>query len=158
MKVYSGFGYFSPTKKTALYEISLPAVVNSPGDNYNYTFVNISTSTNNGLLIFVKRTSDAGTDLSGYKLNHEAVPVDLKDVPLFAETATNLHAADFVYSKNFAVITYHECNAALHQSISKQLFLSLDSIVNNGVIAVTTAATTVVSGPGKHGLGTLKQM
>ena len=158
MKVYSGFGYFSPTKKTALYEISLPAVVNSPGDNYNYTFVNISTSTNNGLLIFVKKTSDTGADLSGYRLNHEAVPVDLNAVPLFSDAATNLNAINFVYNKNFAVITVHECNTAFYQSMSKQVYLSLDSIVTNGIVTLSTTFSASASGPAKSGLGTLKNM
>jgi len=153
MKVYSGFGYFKPDK-TAVIEISLPLPVNNPNDTYKYEFVNISTTTYNGLLVFIKKTVDTGTVLSPCSINYESVPVSLDIVPVF--TASGLTAQAFDYSKNFVLITYHEANQAVYPAISKQLFQTLNNIVATGNIVISIPAGA--SGPGKEGSGGVKKL
>ncbi len=152
MKVYSGFGYFK-SDKTAIIEICLPTPSSLPNDDYELDFVNVSTSSYNGLAVFVKKTVDNGTDLSGYTLNHHAKQINLTTVPLYSGSSGTAHSFDF--SKNFVLIVHHEANPDVYQDVSKQLFQNLNTIATTGVISVT--ASVNAAGPVKNGFGTIKK-
>lgn len=154
MKVYSGFGYFNEVARTAKVEISLPQPVNPPTDGYKYECKNISNTSYNALLVFIKKNTDSGAPLALASLNYEAVDVNLDAVPLF--TDTGLTATAFNYTRNFILITCHEANPAVYQAIAKQLFLDLSTIA--GTASITLTAPAAASGPAKTGTGALKKM
>jgi len=154
MKVYSGFGYFNGTAKTAKVEISLPVAVNIPADSYKYQCINISNAGYNALLIFIKKTVDSGATLAIASLNYEAVDVNLDAVPLF--TYSGLTATAFNYSNNFILLTCHEANTAVYQDIAKQFFQNLTTTATTAAASLT--APSAATGPAKSGMGALKKM
>lgn len=154
MKVYTGFGYFKPDK-TATIEVCLPAEVNLPGDNYEYEYVNISNTSYDALVVYVKKDTDNGADLTGTTLNHESKTIHLKnDVAVYS--GANGTAQGFNYGKNIILIVHHEANPAAYNDVSKQLFDNLDNIAKTGVITINSSNTT--NGPSKSGLGTVKKL
>jgi len=154
MKVYSGFGYFNNIAKTATVEICLPSGVNLPADSYKYQCVNISNTTYNALLIFIKKTSDTGSILPPFSLNYETVEVNLDTTPLF--TDIGLTATTFNYNNNFILITCHEANVSVYQAIAKQFFQNLNTIANTATLSLTAPAAA--TGPTRTGIGGLKKM
>ena len=152
MKVYSAFGYFKPDKTSTL-EICLPVPVSTPSDLYKYEFVNISNSTTDGLLIFVKKNVDLGSSFVPCCLDYQTVPLDLSSVPLF--TDTGMLATNFTFSKNIAIIVHHEANTSIYNSVGKQFFQSLNTIIATGAISLT--ANSIASGPSKTGTGAIKK-
>ena len=153
MNVYSGSGSFQPDK-TASIEICLPAPVNLPGDAYKYECINVSNTTNNALVIFIRKTVDTGANLAATSSNLETVMVNLDTVSLFADVG--LAASAFDYSENIFLITYHEANPAAYSNIAKQLFQNLNTIVATGII--TLATPSIALGPGKYSSGGIKKM
>jgi len=154
MKVYSGFGYFNGTARTAKVEISLPLPVSLPADGYKYECKNISNASYNALLIFIKKNTDSGTALASASLNYEQIDVNLDAVPLF--TDTGITASAFNYANNFILLTFHEANPAVYQAIAKLIFLDLNTIATSASLTVTAPAAA--TGPSKSGLGALKKM
>jgi len=154
MKVYSGFGYFNDVAKTATIEISLPVAVNPPGDSYKYKCINISNTSHNALLVFIKKTTDAGSVLTPTSLNYETLEVNLDTAPLFSDTG--LTATPFNYSNNFILLTCHEANTNVYPLIAKQFFQNLNIIANTAVVTLTPPAAA--TGPCRTGTGGLKKL
>lgn len=154
MKIYSGSGQFNATAKTATIQICLPEPVNPLTDKYLYQYKNISTTSYNGLVVFVKKISDSGADLSGYTLNHEGLSLNLDTVsPHSGDSGT---ASEFIYTKNFVLLIHHEANTGEYDIVAKQLFQNLNTIANTGMFTLTASATS--AGPKKTGTGTLIKM
>ncbi|MXN90203.1 hypothetical protein GR160_03105 [Flavobacterium sp. Sd200] len=154
MKVYTGFGYFNPDKKTATVEVCLPPA--SPATNgYKYEYVNISNGTYDALVVFVKKETDNGADLSGINLNYESRAIDLKN-GVTTYSGDNGTAQAFTYTKNIILIIHHEANTAVYNDVSKQLFGNLNTIATTGTITIIPSNTA--DGPVNTGVGTVKKL
>jgi len=152
MKVYTGFGYYKPTK-TAIIEICLPVPATLPADEYEFTVKNISTTSYNGLVVFVKKKTDNLLSLSGYTLNHVNITVSLAAISTYS--GTNGTAEGFNLSESMVLIVHHEANKLVYDDICGQLFQNLNTIATTGVITLTAPLTA--AGPSKTGYGTIKK-